>query len=563
MTTFEDFALDIFPDLDPREIGRVRNPSAPEDLEEILDYVACNTGVPKEWLAKSAQLVLEGLAGCQCLWFLHGASGEIEDARHKSLDTIEDLMEVGLTPAMVAEFVSIVQDADARSLEKLHKRHPEADFHRSVRWGDGLMIERSFIGRDERKREVKLGKWLRKQGASTDLLHAFETRDMPVWHWKISAHPFDVLTMSHNRPWTSCMRPGGAAEFGPLTDMAAGSAVMFFYRPGADKPCGRRMLRPLATGSGYFSVLDGGETYGCGPRGPVDITHLIPEDLGSFMADEPFCVLGKNGQFTQGKGGGRTVRITGVGLALTRGISSDVDQTTCGQTDEQYDAAYLMLIRSNWPASAIDLWDLRDRAEGLLELIEEGHISLMVDVTRDIAESWVERRQGGIEGLRKLIQDTEYLDVPTAADYKYAKEHGVSNDLDLPRMVEDRFKELLEERLLSIPTDAILIRFDEPDNRLETVATHAIRSHFEDWGTVYTTIPRNVTYSTMLDATEILDVKALSEFGSDLYLAILYPSDYGTTDLQDDLLDLGFEITTARIPAGLVDWDPDRFLPRT
>jgi len=99
----------------------------------------------------------------------------------------------------------------------------------------------------EEGREMKLGKWLRKGGkCSPEQIKQFETREELTYNWRISTDIEDVLGMSHNRAWTSCMRPGEDYAEGPLAEWEAGAAVVLYYRPGADQPCGRELLRPVA-----------------------------------------------------------------------------------------------------------------------------------------------------------------------------------------------------------------------------------------------------------------------------------------------------------------------------
>jgi hypothetical protein len=400
--SFADFASRIFPDLDPQVVYRA-NPSAPKlpkDVSELLDLVAAGTGVPKDWLAKSARLVLDGLAGCRCLWYLHGCEGTIQappEPPHQSVS---------------AWLHKLEEDEKARLMEKSRAAWFDIIVHAD--WNAGVVRELYFADESSRVahtptkvRETKLGKWLKRVGAPSDVLRDFETRAMPGWQWKISTHPFDVLTMSFNRPWTSCMAPGGAAELGPLTDMAAGSAIMFFYRPGAAKPCGRRILRPVSIYEEDFGIADGGRTYGSGPDHLGDQAKLM-DMLAAASGHSvrvygalPLCSYGHDGE------------------ALTRYIYSDTDRTYCQQTDEQYAEAYARLLDAPWPPPALDLGDVYDRASGLRELVEhKAHEEFdWTEVTR-----WeTERALGGIDLVPMLQMST-----------------ALTGDLKVYRRVEDR-----------------------------------------------------------------------------------------------------------------------------
>jgi len=106
---------------------------------------------------------------------------------------------------------------------------------------DGTLV----ASKQGKSRTYRLGKLLKKAGATSTLLRKFETREVQL-NWQITADPMEVASMSYGRSWVSCMRPGHEYERGPISDVLAGSALVLFYRPGADKPCGRIVLRPSA-----------------------------------------------------------------------------------------------------------------------------------------------------------------------------------------------------------------------------------------------------------------------------------------------------------------------------
>ncbi len=75
---FQNFAESLFPG---DTIYEPNGPldALPDDVAEILGGTARATGVPENWLARLAKLVIDGLAGAQCLWFLHGLHGTVKD----------------------------------------------------------------------------------------------------------------------------------------------------------------------------------------------------------------------------------------------------------------------------------------------------------------------------------------------------------------------------------------------------------------------------------------------------------------------------------------------------
>jgi len=120
---------------------------------------------------------------------------------------------------------------------------------------------------------MKFGKWLRKNKMGFEL-QEFEKRQQLRFIWRISTTPSDILGMSYDRVWTSCMRPDGEYKCGPLSDCQAGSAIILFFRPGADKPCGREILRP-AVRDGKPVIIRGGTIYGNGTK--IDAKEITTE----------------------------------------------------------------------------------------------------------------------------------------------------------------------------------------------------------------------------------------------------------------------------------------------
>lgn len=327
MTTFNDFASRIFPGDD---LGPLRNP-LPEDpaVEIVLEEVSRCTKIPLDWLRKSAQAVLEGLAGLGCLWYLHGAEGTIDIGGPEAKDPPKEFNQ---------EILNITKQA---AFDKEQKAKHDIDVWYNIDWAEATIREGRHDWTEKKRlpeRTMRLGKWLRKHGASDELIHQFEIRRLPLWEWRISTHPYDILTMSHERPWTSCMRPGEAYEYGPLTDMAAGSALMFFYRPGADVACGRLILRPVAT-QYALEIEQGGVVYGSGPKEIPDdlLTELLAEASGHRIQvmSSGICQSGHEGE------------------ALTRGIYSDTDNKECLQYKEEYEDAYENLGAVEWPPSKL------------------------------------------------------------------------------------------------------------------------------------------------------------------------------------------------------------------
>jgi hypothetical protein len=351
------------------------------EVQALFDDVMCQTGVPVPWLADAAGLVVDGLAGLQCLWFLHGLSGEV---------VVE---EKRLPFTLNRELDGLISETGWRADDKYRKRHPEGGIAYVGDWVAGTVTEmqweasRLHDGPPDKERVMKLGRWLRKQGASKELLHAFETRELPVWHWRISANPLDVLTMSFRRPWTSCMRPpdygpdepfkeAGEAQYGPLTDMASGSAVLFWYRPGASQPCGRIVLRPALVAESYDPTVlwPGNRQYGCGPALNVgqfnNIIGPLVEPLSMEISDEPLCRAGLGGR------------------ALSRLVYSDVDNDFCRQREDEYLEAYELLGTAAWPQPEYTGPEMRSVAlEWQGELDSDVDATMTFDVPRLVQQT--------------------------------------------------------------------------------------------------------------------------------------------------------------------------------
>jgi hypothetical protein len=431
------------------------------EVGALLHEVSCQSGVPLVWLADAAGLVVNGLAGLQCLWFLHGASGAIRDDRTKPQ---------GQAKFQIDDFLDAASEAATkRAIEKAG--HITEVQYGNYDWGAGTIVETRTNYREKtdgpwaewvvsstKTRTLKLGKWLRKFGASEELRHAFETRDMPLWNWKISADPLDVLTMSFRRPWTSCMRPpdfdqdtykeAGEAQYGPLTDMAAGAAILFWYRPGASQPCGRVVLRPVLEAGSYDPTVlwPGARQYGCGPALNFDqfdaLLGPVVEPLSMEVSEEPLCEAGQEGR------------------ALSRLVYSDVDNEFCGQSDEAYLQAYSDLGTAPWPEARYEGHEMRSVAlrwrgelDTDIEVGEQYDIPVLVDsVTDSILENY-----GNIDLMLFLREGLGDLVGDELADMEEAK--GTSEDIvsDVTAGVRRNIEQSVLESLTSEPTDVLIV----------------------------------------------------------------------------------------------------------
>jgi len=369
---YEDFRSALFPG-DPAPDGFVGNPFA--SGSELLADVSKATGIKLSWLRDTGREVLEGMSGLGCLWFLHGAKGEIE-VEAKPPEWFAGIQ------SYIIELV--LDDAD----EQRRKIRSVFPYRLDVvnNWRKGVLPIRK-IYEDGKKviQVVRVGKYIDAYSVSEGL-DSKKLHQELKWRnkanrleWYVSCHPYDVLTMSAGRPWVSCMKPGGLFQFGPLTDMAAGSAILWYRHPGADTPCGRVVLRPFLDNNYHPCIATGGRLYGEGAGANASLLNNI---LGPFLQDievqrVKICPIGRNGR------------------ALTRAIYSDVDKLAngCTQTREEYEEAYENLGTADWPASKLDIgevsevarlykegyeWRESDNEDGgysdrvLLELIEEG-----------------------------------------------------------------------------------------------------------------------------------------------------------------------------------------------
>lgn len=140
-----------------------------------------------------------------------------------------------------------------------HKLVPNQDYWEDenlIHWDTGIVSWQEKFTRpggnqpEFKTRQLSVGKWLRKVGATNEEIKEFETRKVVNYEWRISTRWYDILTMSFpkeeggTRGWRSCMRPDQVAEQGIITDMKSGAAILFFYQPGKNYPVGRLVLRP-------------------------------------------------------------------------------------------------------------------------------------------------------------------------------------------------------------------------------------------------------------------------------------------------------------------------------
>ena len=348
------------------------NPLAADaSAPEILDEVSCQTGVSVAWLQRSVREVLDGLAGLGCLWFLHGARGQVKGATK--------------TPRWlgpIANFISqsILQDPEEQ------RRGIVGAYVNEENWSKGtITFEKGYKSRKPVVQNFKVGRFIDgfaeylglsdadRKGMHHDLKWRSKAE---LYDFVVSCSPYDVLTMSHGRAWPSCMKPGGLFEYGPLTDMAAGSAIVWFYRPEADEPCGRIILRPfLDEATGYEpAIATGGRLYGSGPDTSTDALNemLAPWLQGIPIDRVNICPRGRDG------------------LALTRAIYSDTDRSSegCQQDRDEYEMAYDSLGGANWPAPQFDLGEFAEAAEKQAEGYEyrgmgEGEEDDWEDIARE------------------------------------------------------------------------------------------------------------------------------------------------------------------------------------
>lgn len=525
-------------------------PELPQDVEAALDEVSQGTGIRKNWLRTSARAVLDGVAGLGCLGYLHGASGQFVSEGERYPDVHED------------SFKKALKRETSRREKQLQARDPKNDNFVEAQpyWSLGYVDFFYYRTADEynsrtptRTRREKVGRLLKKlpelsSMVRSELLHEFETRELPSWDWKITTHPFDILTMSFGRPWekTSCMRPGGVAEFGPLTDMAAGSACLFFYRPGADSPAGRTILRPIlrkVEGGGLQPAIASGRTvYGAGPDGltPETIQAGLAEATGyELEVSEPdICSLGERG------------------LALVRAVYSDVDPGHCHQSQDQYDRAYDNLGRAAWPPPALDVGDLRDRAGALAQLVEKREFCPLSSYAVTAADAWADNLDfyNRTRGLISLCEPSD--GIPSWDEIEEAVETtGLSEDVvhrDLGALMRERFGELLEEHLSGIGTYVTVVRrLEDEDENEDLISDLYGERDFSSEGFVGDEFDPKKEY--LPDVIQ----KKLDELGieeEDILVVFAVPDDCYLTEMEEVIKRNDALLVEFKLPEGAYDW---------
>jgi hypothetical protein len=468
-TKLDQFTRYIMPDApvgkDAKALSAfTANPAElPEGSEEILNAVQCQTGVPMKYLEHAVGLVLRGVAGLKCLWFLHGLEGQIK------------IEHAGATVTPDRPWVSSLVQAWLSDVGAAKGRYSFSAWH--IDWREGSL---GYTRTDNKTGvskgvNVKLGKVLKEAGATKEQLKEFETRIKPAqthWVWKISAHPFDVLTMSFGRSWTSCMRPGGPAQFGPLTDMAAGSACLFWYRPGADEPCGRTILRPFVEfdpkqSPEYRPCVNIAPTVkGAGPRGEErrDIEqhirralverdggvykpagwYITPDGVAIDFTTEDHELLGQDG------------------MALSRNIYDDYSTHYCSQDDDVYADAYSKMSLAPWPEPRLSdrkLDELRALVtpEMLFETGEDGGAPVP-EVSEVVAyfEHWLENM--GLSELLSFYSSEDHVE-ELPEEWQEVSEHIDWNE------VNSRINEITRDHIgyhLSEDTYAVIVPVDDP-----------------------------------------------------------------------------------------------------
>lgn len=208
-------------------------------LDEKTNEIASNLNIPEDWTKRFLSQIEWGLDSIQALSMLDGLAGSVNE------------------PCPDPEWI---WDLDPNL--------------QSVDWNRGYVQVLAPSG----TRKMKLGKWLRKVNATKEQVREFETRKLSTWEFKISTTSEDVVTMSYGRAWTSCMRPFELHQEGLFSDMKSGTAVLFWYRPGADRPCGRELIRPGVNRAGNLVGIRPGVVYGNGP----DVADQTLQELIDF-----------------------------------------------------------------------------------------------------------------------------------------------------------------------------------------------------------------------------------------------------------------------------------------
>jgi hypothetical protein len=341
------------------------------------------------------------------------------------------------------------------------------------------------------------------------------------------------------------MRPGGAAELGPLTDMAAGSAILFLSRPGAGKPCGRTVIRPATTKDYTPHLVFTNDVYGDGPSSVLACTDLISTISKGIEHDfDSLCTRGSEG------------------LALSRKIYDDNTREYCVQGDYQYEEAYSRLSETAWPAAVdVGLDDLRDAALFALSMdgVEDFKGRSRAEVAREVAEAWVAVDGPYVRSIESTLHAVKEGDVPTSEDYDYVTgEVGLPNDTNyddmqwLPDMMIDRLEEMLEERLDEVPTTVIVLA--EPADETDRLDINDALNYFSD---------NNVIHVTGLieDAPpEIGGLKTIIAY-KDAWCFIAIPKDdlgddgdYAYTDIVRKAKRIGILKQEIIIPRGYFNW---------
>lgn len=408
---YQDFHEWLFPG------DRIPNPldiPPDADADDILREVSCQSGVPLDWLRRSTREVLEGVAGLQCLWFLHGAHGEISETPNP--------------PQWFFDIINFIHQSILHDTEEQRKGIVEVYVHEE-NWPKGTVaFEKGYKRRKPVIQNYKIGRYIDAYAdymrESTGLA-MFDAQQLhlelknrakdSVYQWWVSVDPVEVLTMSHGRPWPSCMKPGGLFEYGPLTDMAAGSAVFWLAPEGADSPSARIILRPYLENDGTPSIAEGGVMYGSGPSLNTDDLNAMLEPWleGLAINRVMICPRGQNG------------------LALTRAIYSDTDRLSggCEQSMEQYQTAYENLDDAAWPAPQFEIETGRARE------LAEGHF------WRDEEDEAIDAENAYNEAVRQLLEDAS-----SYAGYGYFE--STPSNLEVYQLYNDSNINMLSRELV-------------------------------------------------------------------------------------------------------------------
>ena len=341
----------------------------------LMDRLELDDAVLAHWGLKDIKDAIRNTAGL--LYFMDGTAGKIKTEQNEVRFEFSAIL-VELTKAILGITIS--------------PYNINIDKGTVVISGKQLKIGK-FV--------IKLQNTLKSRGGDNTpvadelnkLIDKFSLAKPVTFLYRVTADPGEVLRMSCGKDklgkdlaWSSCMSPGGEASYGPITDVLAGHAVMYFYKKTDSKyntPTGRNILR-ASISDGAPIIIISPSTKGNGAS-PDEIEQEIKNNFPDIESE-----IG-------GEGPDRPM--------IADGIYDDAAGGPVSQSPVEMEEAYKELVNAFGERGLVK----RDKYQDVRDIAEEDEQQQPKDVEYKNDEGKLHRLDGpayiGVDGTKSWYQN--------------------------------------------------------------------------------------------------------------------------------------------------------------